>query len=218
MGVLHGNRDRVEPPCPNLVKSRDPLAEPIATNIQGPALLTLKSFYLKAFSRKHGCDWLMLKHQPIESWSKRPHSEKASTETAPTGTAPTGTASQNYPGYRNGLTKTASTETASTETAPRDDGAKPKRPHLKFASIIHGLDNIRTKIVSFKEKVKKLDTALFKNSYLLLTQNQNRNGPISNLQAEAYIYGLDNTHATIVSFKGKVKKLDITLFKNSYHI
>ena len=31
----------------------------------GPALLTLKSFYLKAFSRKHGCDWLMLKHQPI---------------------------------------------------------------------------------------------------------------------------------------------------------
>ena len=25
----------------------------------------LKSFYLKAFSRKHGCDWLMLKHQPI---------------------------------------------------------------------------------------------------------------------------------------------------------
>ena len=32
---------------------------------QGPALLTLKSFYLKAFSRKHGCDWLMLKHQPI---------------------------------------------------------------------------------------------------------------------------------------------------------
>ena len=32
---------------------------------QGPALLTLKSFYRKAFSRKHGCDWLMLKHQPI---------------------------------------------------------------------------------------------------------------------------------------------------------
>ena len=32
---------------------------------QGPVLLTLKSFYLKAFSRKHGCDWLMLKHQPI---------------------------------------------------------------------------------------------------------------------------------------------------------
>ena len=31
----------------------------------GPALLTLKGFYLKAFSRKHGCDWLMLKHQPI---------------------------------------------------------------------------------------------------------------------------------------------------------
>ena len=29
MGVLHGNRDRVEPPGPNLVKSRDPLAEPI---------------------------------------------------------------------------------------------------------------------------------------------------------------------------------------------
>ena len=83
-----------------------------------------------------------------------------------------------YLGYRNGLTKTAS-----TETAPRDDGAKPKRPHLKFASIIHGLDNIRTKIVSFKEKVKKLDTALFKNSYLILWQNQNRNGPISNLQA-----------------------------------
>ena len=33
--------------------------------IQGSALLTLKSFYLKAFNRKHGCDWLMLKHQPI---------------------------------------------------------------------------------------------------------------------------------------------------------
>ena len=64
-----------------------------------------------------------------ESWSKRPHSETASTETAPTGTA-----SRNYPGYRNGLTKTASTETASTGTAPRDDGAKPKRPHPKFAS------------------------------------------------------------------------------------
>ena len=32
---------------------------------QGPELLTLKSYYLKAFSRKHGCDWLMLKHQPI---------------------------------------------------------------------------------------------------------------------------------------------------------
>ena len=165
-----------------------------------------------------GVENRLMPHCKVESWSKRPHSEKASTETAPTGTAPTGTASQNYPGYRNGLTKTASTETASTETAPRDDGAKPKRPHLKFASIIHGLDNIRMKIVSFKEKVKKLDTALFKNSYLLLTQNQNRNGPISNLQAEAYIYGLDNTHATIVSFKGKVKKLDITLFKNSYHI
>ena len=29
MGVLHGNRDRVEPPGPNLVKSRDPLADPI---------------------------------------------------------------------------------------------------------------------------------------------------------------------------------------------
>ena len=29
MGVLHGNRDRVEPPDPNLVKSRDPLADPI---------------------------------------------------------------------------------------------------------------------------------------------------------------------------------------------
>ena len=28
MGVLHGNRDRVEPPGPNLVKSRDPLADP----------------------------------------------------------------------------------------------------------------------------------------------------------------------------------------------
>ena len=32
MGVLHGNRDRVEPPGPNLVKSRDPLAEPIVTS------------------------------------------------------------------------------------------------------------------------------------------------------------------------------------------
>ena len=29
MGVLHGNRDRVEPPGPNLAKSRDPLADPI---------------------------------------------------------------------------------------------------------------------------------------------------------------------------------------------
>ena len=29
MGVLHGNRDRVEPPDPNLAKSRDPLADPI---------------------------------------------------------------------------------------------------------------------------------------------------------------------------------------------
>ena len=29
MGVLHGNRDKVEPPGPNLVKSRDALAEPI---------------------------------------------------------------------------------------------------------------------------------------------------------------------------------------------
>ena len=29
MGVSHGNRDRVEPPGPNLVKSRDPLADPI---------------------------------------------------------------------------------------------------------------------------------------------------------------------------------------------
>ena len=29
MGVLHGNRDRVEPPCPNLAKSRDPPANPI---------------------------------------------------------------------------------------------------------------------------------------------------------------------------------------------
>ena len=28
MGVLHGNRDRVEPPDPNLVKSHDPLADP----------------------------------------------------------------------------------------------------------------------------------------------------------------------------------------------
>ena len=36
-----------------------------SVQIQGPALLTLKSFYLKAFSRKYGCDWLMLKHQPI---------------------------------------------------------------------------------------------------------------------------------------------------------
>ena len=31
MGVLHGNRDRVEPPGPNLAKSRDPLADPIST-------------------------------------------------------------------------------------------------------------------------------------------------------------------------------------------
>ena len=35
MGVLHGNRDRVEPPGPNLAKSRDPLADPI------PALLAI---------------------------------------------------------------------------------------------------------------------------------------------------------------------------------
>ena len=33
MGVLHGNRDRVEPPGPNLVKSRDPLADPIGIGI-----------------------------------------------------------------------------------------------------------------------------------------------------------------------------------------
>ena len=33
MGVLHGNRDRVEPPGPNLAKSRDPLADPILTHI-----------------------------------------------------------------------------------------------------------------------------------------------------------------------------------------
>ena len=32
MGVLHGNRDRVEPPGPNLVKSRDPLADPITSD------------------------------------------------------------------------------------------------------------------------------------------------------------------------------------------
>ena len=37
----------------------------ISLSSQWPALLTLKNFYLKAFSRKHGCDWLMLKHQPI---------------------------------------------------------------------------------------------------------------------------------------------------------
>ena len=43
--------------------SNEPLFGLLLT--QGPALLTLKSFYLKAFSRKHGCDWLMLKHQPI---------------------------------------------------------------------------------------------------------------------------------------------------------
>ena len=34
MGVLHGTRDRVEPPRPNLAKSRDPLADPI----MGPGL------------------------------------------------------------------------------------------------------------------------------------------------------------------------------------
>ena len=33
MGVLHGNRGRVEPPGPNLVKSRDPLADPIITSL-----------------------------------------------------------------------------------------------------------------------------------------------------------------------------------------
>ena len=32
MGVLHGNRDRVEPPDRNLAKSRDPLADPIRAN------------------------------------------------------------------------------------------------------------------------------------------------------------------------------------------
>ena len=32
MGVLHGNRDRVEPPGPNLAKSRDPLADPNASS------------------------------------------------------------------------------------------------------------------------------------------------------------------------------------------
>ena len=38
MGVLHGNRDRVEPPGPNLVKSRDPLADPIAMCGGGPVI------------------------------------------------------------------------------------------------------------------------------------------------------------------------------------
>ena len=33
----------------------------------GPPLLTLKSFYLKAFSRKHGCDWLKLLWQNMEA-------------------------------------------------------------------------------------------------------------------------------------------------------
>ena len=46
MGVLHGNRDRVEPPGPNLVKSRDPLADPIcALNIRKFVLFT-RSLYL----------------------------------------------------------------------------------------------------------------------------------------------------------------------------
>ena len=39
MGVLHGNRDRVEPPGPNLTKSRNPLADPIAVLGQGVQLL-----------------------------------------------------------------------------------------------------------------------------------------------------------------------------------
>ena len=33
MGVLHGNRDRVEPPGPNLAKSRDPLADPMMITV-----------------------------------------------------------------------------------------------------------------------------------------------------------------------------------------
>ena len=32
---------------------------------QGPASLKLKCLQVKAFGRKFGCDWLMLKHQPI---------------------------------------------------------------------------------------------------------------------------------------------------------
>ena len=36
MGVLHGNRDRVEPPGPNLVKSRDPLADPMVSYVYEP--------------------------------------------------------------------------------------------------------------------------------------------------------------------------------------
>ena len=41
MGVLHGNRDRVEPPGPNLVKSRDPLADPI---VSGTATMTSQCY------------------------------------------------------------------------------------------------------------------------------------------------------------------------------
>ena len=46
MRVLHGNRDKVEPPGPNLVKSRDALAEPMHFN---------KLFIKKNHSRK--CIW-----------------------------------------------------------------------------------------------------------------------------------------------------------------
>ena len=46
MGVLHGNRDRVEPPGPNLVKSRDPLADPIVPVFETWALIQYKDVVL----------------------------------------------------------------------------------------------------------------------------------------------------------------------------
>ena len=80
----------------------------------------------------------------------------ASTETAPTGKAPTGTASRSYQGCRNGLTKTASTETAPTGKAQRDDGAKPKQPHLNLQAYIHGLDNIQNENRKFQRKSQEI--------------------------------------------------------------
>ena len=59
MGVLHGNRDRVEPPGPNLVKSRDPLADPIALRRGACHLVIITWPYPFSFADKL-CLWLHL--------------------------------------------------------------------------------------------------------------------------------------------------------------
>ena len=56
--------DQITPP----LTMKSPGSRPFRGEMlyQGPALLLmLKAFWLKAFSRQCGCDWLMLKHQPI---------------------------------------------------------------------------------------------------------------------------------------------------------